>query len=112
MISAKDFVELKAHMAQKPILRTTDFTKLLCVATDVSNRWIGGYLFQTVDGTEYPICNYSKVLQRYQRNYSTVEKECLSLLYSFSKFKNLLWRLGDIGTDRYFSASVLESHGK
>ena len=74
-------------MASKPILRTPDFTKQLCVATDASDRGIGGYLFQTVDGTEYPICYYCKVLQRYQRNYSTVEKECLSLLYAISKFK-------------------------
>ena len=74
-------------MASKPILRTPDLAKQFCVATDVSDRWIGGYLFQTVDGTEYPICYYSKVLQRYQRNYCTVEKECLSLLYAISKFK-------------------------
>ena len=31
-------VELKAHMASKPILHTPDFTKKLCVQTDASDR--------------------------------------------------------------------------
>ena len=74
-------------MASTPILRTPDFTKQFYVATDASDRWIGGYLFRTVDGTEYPICYYFRVLHRYKKNYSTVEKECLSLLYAISKFK-------------------------
>jgi hypothetical protein len=42
------------------------------------------------DGTERPICFFSKTLSETQRNYSTTEKELVAVLESLKKFRHLL----------------------
>ena len=35
----------------------------------------------------HPVCYYSKKLNKHQKNYSTIEKECLALLSSLQHFE-------------------------
>jgi hypothetical protein len=56
------------------------------VAVDASDQAMGATLFQVCDGIEHPICFISKKLDVHQRNYSTVEKEALSLVTAVRAF--------------------------
>ena len=38
------------------------------------------------DGIDHPISYFSKTFDMDQRNYSTIEKECLSLILAFEHF--------------------------
>ena len=54
---------------------------------DASDTGIGATLFQqSEDGIDKVVCFFSKKLNKYQRNYSTIEKECLALLLSLQHF--------------------------
>ena len=66
----KSFVKLKAP----------DFYSQFKLAVDASDAAVGDVLSQeSNDGTDHPICYFSKKFNKNQRNYSTVEKECLAL---------------------------------
>ena len=38
-------------------------------------------------GVDHPVCYVSKKVNKHQRNYSTVEKECLSLILTLQHFE-------------------------
>ena len=39
------------------------------------------------NGVEHPVCYFSKKLNKHQRNYSTIEKECLALILALQHFE-------------------------
>ena len=54
---------------------------------DASDVAAGGVLLQEDDnGVDHPVCYFSKKFNR-QKNYSTVEKECLSLILALQHFE-------------------------
>ena len=38
------------------------------------------------DGIDHPISYFSKKFDKHQRNYSTIEKECLALIFALEHF--------------------------
>ena len=47
----------------------------------------GALLLQSDDkDIEHPICYFSKKINVYQKNYSTIEKECLALILAIQHF--------------------------
>ena len=80
------FLDIKSRLASRPILRPPDYDQPFLMAVDASDKAIGAYLFQCVDGIEHPICFLSKKLNKHQRNYSTVEKEAFGLLFATRAF--------------------------
>ena len=82
----KAFVDLKSRLASRPILRPPDYTKGFCLGVDASNLCVGSCLFQIVDGVEHPIAFLSRKLRKHEINYSTVEKEALSLVVAVKAF--------------------------
>ena len=38
------------------------------------------------NGVDHPVCYFSKKFNKHQKNYSTVEKECLSLILALQHF--------------------------
>ena len=38
------------------------------------------------DGIDHPISYFSKKFDKHQRNYSTIEKECLALFFGIGAF--------------------------
>ena len=68
----KSFEKLKAILKSAPEFR---------LAVDASDVGAGSVLLQEDDnGVDHPVCYYSKKFNKHQRNYFTIEKECLSLI--------------------------------
>ena len=78
--------KLKSVMINKPILVTPDFMLPFKLAVDASDLGAGSVLFQTIDNQDHPVSYFSKKFDRHQVNYSTIEKELLSLLLSLQHF--------------------------
>ena len=58
------------------------------LAVDASDVGAGGVLLQEDDnGVDHPICYFSKKFSKHQKNYSSVEKECLSLILALQHFE-------------------------
>ena len=64
-----------------------DYTKEFKLYVDASDVGCGGVLMQEVDSIDHPIGYFSKKFEKHQRNYSTIEKECLSLVLSLQHFE-------------------------
>lgn len=80
------FGKVKAILTQRPIFRTPDFNKPFMLAVDASNVGAGSVLLQEHKGINFPVCYYSKKLSSAQCNYSTIEKELLSLILALKHF--------------------------
>ena len=76
--------ELKAILRSAPVLSAPDFDHQFKLAVDASDVAAGAVLLQEdKDGVDHPICYFSKKFNTNQRNYSTVEKECLALVLAY-----------------------------
>ena len=70
-----------------PVLTSPDYQKQFKLAVDASDVGTGAILCQESDsGIDKVVCFFSKKLNKYQKNYSTIEKECLALLLSLQHF--------------------------
>ena len=64
-----------------------DFDKCFKLAVDASDVGIGAVLLQDNNGIDHPVCYFSKKFNKHQKNYSTIEKECLALILAIQQFK-------------------------
>ncbi|XP_071824592.1 uncharacterized protein [Apostichopus japonicus] len=81
------FNKIKAILISEPVLIAPDFQKQFKLATDASDIGCGGVLMQVgEDGIDHPISYFSKKFDKHQRNYSTIEKECLALILALEHF--------------------------
>ena len=65
------------------------------MAVDAGDVGAGSVLLQEDDyGVDHPVCYYSKKFNKHQINYSTVKKECLSLILPLQHFEVYLASLG------------------
>ena len=81
------FNNIKRVLMNSPVLVSPDFNKQFKLAVDASDVGIGAVLYQeSDDNIDRVVSFYSKKLNRYQKNYSTIEKECLGLLLSLQHF--------------------------
>ena len=87
----KAFLKLKQTMRQGPILKYPDFSKPFVVATDASNIGIGSVLAQVHNGQEFPIAYNSRQLSKVEQNYSTIEKELLSVVNAVPTYRPYLY---------------------
>lgn len=85
------FVSLKAMLAKPPILRLPDFEREFTLRTDASDRGLGAILLQEYDGVKFPVAYASKKLSERERAFSTVERECLALVWGIKKFELYLF---------------------
>ena len=82
------FDKLKAILRGEPVLLAPNFNKEFKLAVDASDVGAGGVLLQEDDnGVDHPVCYFSKKFNKHQKNYSTVEKECLSLILALQHFE-------------------------
>ena len=73
--------KVKRVLTNTPVLTPPQYDREFRLYVDSSDTGIGASLMQEGnDGIEHPVSYYSKKLDKHQRNYSTVEKEALSLL--------------------------------
>ena len=83
--------ELKRQLISAPILVSSYRTKVFHVYVDASNVAIGAVLSQKDDKNfDHPIYYASRQLVVAERNYSTIEREALGMVYSVQKFRHYL----------------------
>ena len=87
----KAYQSIKALLTKEPILRLPDPEKTYFLRTDASDSGIGAVLMQEHDGKLFPVCYGSKKLSSAERNYSTIEKECLAIVWGFKRFHLYLY---------------------
>ena len=81
------FKKIKSVLISSPVLSTPDFSKQFKLTVDASDIGVGAALFQEDDDhVDRVVCYFSKKLSKCQQNYSTIEKECLSLLLALQHF--------------------------
>ena len=87
----KAYQTIKSYLTSEPILRLPDPAKSYFFRTDASNSGIGAVLMQKHDEKLFPVCYASKKLTGAERNYSTIEKECLAIVWSIKRFHLYLY---------------------
>ncbi|XP_042871743.1 protein NYNRIN-like [Penaeus japonicus] len=85
------FHELKSKIYDKPILCLPDHTKTFYLRCDASENGLGAVLLQEHNGTKMPIAYASRKLLDREKNFATIEKECLSIVWAVNKFKTYLY---------------------
>src|SRR5436190_11434058 len=94
-ISNKDYQEAfqksKELISNLPILSFPDFSKPFILTTDASNYAISSVLSQVQDNVEKPLAYASKTFNNHEQNYSTVEKELKSIVFSVQNFRSYLY---------------------
>ena len=82
------FEKLKAMLQNAPVWSAPDFNRPFKLAVDASDVAAGAVLLQEDQGgIDLPICYFSRKFNKHQRNYSTIEKECLALVFALQHFE-------------------------
>ena len=81
------FVTLRESLVRRPILRLPNHNKTFILRTDALNCGLKAALMQEHEGNFFPIAYGSKKLTFAERKYSTIEKECLTIVWVVLKFR-------------------------
>jgi RNase H-like domain found in reverse transcriptase/Reverse transcriptase (RNA-dependent DNA polymerase) len=81
---------IKTLFAEQPILRLPDLGRPFLLATDASAFGIGACLMQEVDTHLHPVVYVSRKLSESEKNYATIEKECLAIVWAVTKLSKYL----------------------
>ena len=87
----KAYQTIKIILTSDPVLRLPDPEKTFVLRTDASDYGIGAVLMQEHEGKLFPICYASRKLSDAERNYSTIEKECLAVVWGIKRFHMYLY---------------------
>ncbi|RVW62856.1 Retrovirus-related Pol polyprotein from transposon 17.6 [Vitis vinifera] len=86
----KSFDQLKQFLTTAPIVRAPNWKLPFEVMCDASDFAIGAVLGQREDGKPYVIYYARKTLNEAQRNYTTIEKKLLAVVFALDKFRTYL----------------------
>lgn len=82
------FDNIKVLLCSEPVLAAPNFSLVFKLEVDASDMGAGAVLLQEdKEGIDHPICYFSRKFNRSQRNYSTIEKEALALLFAVQHFE-------------------------
>ena len=85
--------EIQKVLLSKPVLALPDLSKEFILRTDASATGMGGVLFQETDETDgllHPVRYISKKFSDTQMRYSTIERECLAIVFALMKLSRFL----------------------
>lgn len=83
------FEQLKEKLTNYPVLKYPDFNCEFNLTTDASGTALGAVLSQ--GDQDLPIAFASRTLNRAERNYSTIERELLAIVWSVNHFRPYLY---------------------
>jgi len=85
------FCTIKKMLSSRPVLVMPQFDKQFKLMVDASDTGSGAVLMQEQsNGVEHPVAYYSKKFNKHEKNYSTIEKECLALIQALQHFEAYL----------------------
>jgi len=91
-VQERAFQELKNRISHPHILKLPDVSEPFILQTDASHVGIGAVLLQEDSaGEKRPIAFASHKLQPRETNYSTIECECLAIVWGVTKFQEYLY---------------------
>ena len=90
--AAQDALEkIKLAYSNAPILIAPDWSRPFHVHTDASNIAVGVMLAQNINGKNDQLVAYaSRLVNQAERNYSTTEREALTMINAVKKFRHYL----------------------
>jgi hypothetical protein len=81
------FLELKRMVSKETLLNYPDWSKPFDIHTDASDKQLGAVISQN----KKPIAFFSRRLSKAQQNYTTTEKELLSIVECLKQFRGILF---------------------
>lgn len=94
------FTALKAALVSSPVLRMPNFDNKFVLHADASGSALGAVLSQEHDGHLLPVAFASRALNKHELNYTTLQLECLAVVFGLQKFHQYLeHREFDVHTD-------------
>ena len=85
------YLELKSKISEHPVLRLPQFDKPMILCTDASDVGVGAVLMQEFDDEKLPIVHASRKLNPAETRYSTIERECLAIVWATKRFHPYLY---------------------
>ncbi|KAL8604923.1 hypothetical protein ACOMHN_028551 [Nucella lapillus] len=85
------FDKLKEALSTEPVLRLPDQRKPYTLRTDASGVGLGAVLMQDHGEGPQPVAYASKKLTGAERNYHTIEQECLAVVWGIRRFYPYLY---------------------
>jgi hypothetical protein len=90
-VMEESFDILKEHISSEPVCVLPDLSKPFVLRTDASDSGLGALLLQDQGkGLQIVSCASKKLLPA-ERNYSTIERECLAIVWAVKKYSPYLY---------------------
>ncbi|CAC5390149.1 Retrovirus-related Pol polyprotein from transposon gypsy,Retrovirus-related Pol polyprotein from transposon 297,Retrovirus-related Pol polyprotein from transposon 17.6 [Mytilus coruscus] len=90
-VQENEFQSLRCALVRFHILKLLDFSQIFVLMTDASDRGICAVLTQIQEIIKMPIAYASRKLKKSEVAYSTIEKECLAIVWAIQKFQRYLF---------------------
>jgi hypothetical protein len=87
----ESFTKLKEKLINPPILQFPNYSREFIVTTDARQNAIGAVLSQGTIGKDLPIPYASRTLNSAEKNYSTIERELLAIVYGVQHFRPYIY---------------------
>ena len=87
----RSFQQLKSQLCEQPVCALPDFDRTFVVRTDASDSGLGAILIQDQGFGDQTIACASRKLNAAEKNYSTIEKELLAVVWGVQKFSPYLY---------------------
>jgi hypothetical protein len=85
------FDTLKKLLTEESLLQYPHYTKPFVLITDARNEALGAILSQGPTGQDLPVVYASRTLVNAEKNYSTTEKEFLSIVWGCKQYRQYLF---------------------
>ena len=76
---------------RKPVLLLPRLDLPFVLQTDASSTGLGAVLLQEFEDSLHPVCFASSKLLDREKRESTIERECLAIVWAVHKFVRFLW---------------------